>query len=82
MTEAIGFIAAVFTTFAYLPQFIKVLKSRSAKDISMKMYAMMTTGVLLWLIYGIRLRSLPIIVANGVTLALTAAILGLKIRHK
>ena len=82
MTETIGFIAAVFTTLAYLPQFMKVWKSRSAKDISMRMYAMMCTGVFLWLVYGIRLSSLPIILANGVTLALTLAILGLKIKHR
>ena len=81
MTETIGFAAAIFTTLAYLPQVIKVWKSRSAKDISMRMYAMMSTGVFLWLVYGIRLRSWPIILANGVTLALTLAILGLKIKH-
>lgn len=82
MTETIGFIAAVFTTFAYLPQFLKVWKSRSAKDISLKMYTMMCAGVLLWLVYGLRLRSLPIIVANSVTLALTVSILALKIKHR
>jgi MtN3 and saliva related transmembrane protein len=82
LTEIIGFIAAVFTTLAYVPQFMKVWKSRSAKDVSMRMYVMMCSGVFLWLVFGIRLRSLPIILANGVTLVLTLAILWLKIRHK
>ncbi len=82
LTEIIGFIAAIFTTLAYVPQFMKVWRSRSAKDVSLRMYLMMCTGVLLWLVFGIRLRSLPIILANGVTLVLTLAILGLKIRHK
>lgn len=72
----------MLTTLAYFPQFIKVWKSRSARDISLRMYAMMSAGVFLWLVYGIRLRSLPIILANGVTLALTLAILGLKVKHK
>lgn len=81
MTEIIGFTAAVFTTLAYLPQFVKVWKSRSTGDISMKMYAMMCTGVFFWLVYGIQRQSLPIILANGVTLVLTVAILGLKIKH-
>lgn len=82
LTEIIGFIAAIFTTLAYVPQFMKVWKSRSAKDVSTRMYLMMCTGVLLWLVFGIRLRSLPIILANGVTLVLTLAILVLKLRHK
>ena len=82
LTETIGFIAAVFTTLAYVPQVMKVWKSRSAKDVSMRMYLMMCTGVSLWLVYGIRLRSLPIIAANGTALVLTLAILGLKIKHR
>ena len=82
LTETIGFLAAILTTTAFVPQFIKVWKTRSTRDISMRMYLMLCSGVFLWLIYGIRLRSLPIILANGVTLALTFAILGLKIRHK
>ena len=82
LTEIIGFAAAIFTTLAYVPQFMKVWRSRSAKDVSLRMYLMMCTGVFLWLVFGIRLRSLPIILANGVTLVLTLAILWLKIRHK
>lgn len=82
LTDTIGFVAAILTTTAFVPQFIKVWKTRSAKDISMRMYLMLSSGVFLWLIYGIRLHSLPIILANGVTLSLTLAILGLKIRHK
>ncbi len=82
LTETIGFIAAILTTTAFIPQFIKVWKTRSTRDISMRMYLMLCTGILLWLIYGIRLHSIPIILANGVTLSLTLAILGLKIKHK
>ena len=82
MTEIIGFIAAIFTTLAYVPQFIKVWRSRSAKDVSKRMYLMMCTGVFLWLVYGILLRSLPIILANGAALILTLGILGLTIKHK
>jgi len=82
LTEIIGFIAAIFTTLAYVPQFIKVWRSRSAKDVSKRMYLMMCTGVFLWLVYGILLRSLPIILANGAALILTLGILGLTIKHK
>ncbi|MCL4512138.1 MAG: SemiSWEET transporter [Bacteroidetes bacterium] len=82
MTEAVGFIAAVLTTTAFVPQFIKVWKTRSTQSISLRMYLMLCTGVLLWLVYGFEIRSLPVILANGVTLVLTLAILVLKIRYK
>ena len=82
MTETIGFFAAVLTTMAYLPQFIKVWNTRSTKDISLRMYLMMSVGVFLWLVYGLRLHSLPIIAANGATLLLTLLILVIKIKHR
>ncbi len=82
LTEATGFLAAILTTAAYIPQFAKVWRTHSTKDISSRMYLMMCSGVLLWLVYGIRLRSLPIILANAATLGLTLSILGMKIRHK
>lgn len=82
MTEVIGFIAAALTTAAFVPQFVKIWRTRSTRDISQRMYLLMCTGVFLWLVYGIQLRALPIILANGVTLVLTLAILLLKLRHR
>ena len=82
MTETIGFIAAILTTTAFVPQFVKVWRTRSTKDISLRMYLMMCAGVFLWLVYGIRLHALPIMLANGATLALTIAILAFKIRQR
>lgn len=82
MTETIGFIAALLTTTAFVPQFLKVWRTRSTQDISFRMYLMLSAGVLLWLIYGIRLSSLPIVFANGATLALALSILALKIKYK
>ncbi|HUI31360.1 MAG TPA: SemiSWEET transporter [Candidatus Acidoferrales bacterium] len=82
MTEIIGFLAAILTTIAFVPQFLKVWRTRSTRDISLRMYLMLCTGVFLWLLYGIQLGSLPIILANSVTLVLTLAILSLKVRHR
>lgn len=82
MTETIGFIAAILTTTAFVPQFVKVWRTRSTKDISLRMYLMMSAGVFLWLVYGIQLHALPIMLANGATLALTIAILTFKIRQR
>ncbi len=80
LTSLIGFIAATLTTIAFLPQVIKVWKSRSARDISLGMYCLFSTGVLLWLVYGIMLAAWPIIVANLITLLLALLIVGMKLK--
>jgi len=76
----IGFIAATLTTLAFVPQVIMVWRTRSAKDVSLGMYAMFTTGVAAWLIYGILIGSLPVILANAITLLLAAAVIVMKLR--
>ncbi len=81
MTTVIGLIAAALTTVSFLPQVSKIIKTRHTKDISLLMYAIFSLGILLWLIYGILLGSLPIILANGVTLILVVFVLILKIRY-
>ena len=77
----IGLIAGLLTTIAFVPQLTKTWKSKSAKDVSLAMLVTFTTGVLLWLIYGLLIQAAPIIAANVVTLLLATAILALKIRH-
>lgn len=78
--EIVGLGAAVLTTIAYVPQVVRIVKTRSAHDISWWMFGIMTAGALLWLVYGLRLPSLPVVAANVVTLALLALILVLKWR--
>ncbi|GIR50383.1 MAG: hypothetical protein CM15mP59_1250 [Flavobacteriaceae bacterium] len=53
--ELIGFIAAVCTTFAFLPQVIKVWKTKQTKDLSLRMYTIMFIGICLWFVYGLRI---------------------------
>lgn len=77
---AIGFMAATLTTVAFIPQVIKVLHTRSARDVSVGMYALFTAGVALWLGYGLLIGSWPVIAANGITLILAGAVLVMKIR--
>jgi len=79
-TTIIGFIAAIFTTFAFVPQVIKVWRTRSTADISLGMYSLFTLGVALWLAYGILLDAWPIILANIVTLLLAGAVLVMKVK--
>ena len=80
-TTVIGFIAAALTTFAFLPQTIRILRTKNTNSISLGMYIAMVSGVTLWLIYGLAINSLPIIAANGITLILSGSILILKIKH-
>jgi MtN3 and saliva related transmembrane protein len=80
-TTLIGLAAATLTTAAFVPQLVKVLRSRSADDLSFGMLVVFSAGLLLWLVYGVRAGMLPVVVANAVTLALNLTILGLKVRH-
>lgn len=77
----IGIIAGICTTISFIPQIIKILKTRHARDISLYMYMVLTTGIFLWLIYGILLKRFPIILANSISFALCVFIIISKIRY-
>ncbi|MFW0777067.1 MAG: SemiSWEET transporter [Rickettsiales bacterium] len=79
--EIIGYIAAVLTTAAYIPQTLKVLREKHTKSISLGMYVMMASAIGCWLIYGILLGSPSLILANSITLIMALMILFMKIRH-
>ena len=81
MTTAIGLLAALLTTAAFLPQVLHTLATRDTRGLSLRMYAIFVAGVLLWLIYGLLMHDLPLILANAVTLLLAGTILILKLRH-
>jgi MtN3 and saliva related transmembrane protein len=78
----LGFIAGGLTTLAFLPQVIKALRTKSTHDISLAMVTLTATGILLWFIYGLCLRSLPIALPNLVSFILTFTLLVLKIRYR
>lgn len=80
--DGIGLVAGLLTTTAFIPQVWKIYRTKSGKDISARMISLFTAGLVLWLIYGILLRSLPLILSNVVTLALSLAIIALKIRYR
>ncbi len=79
--DLIGYIAAVLTTVSFVPQAWKTFRSRDVSGISLGMYALFTTGVALWLAYGLVLGNLPITLANAITLALALAVLVMKLRY-
>ena len=77
----LGLAAGTLTTAAFVPQLVKAWRSKSTGDLSWGMLITFSTGVLLWLIYGVWIDSLPVILANAVTLLLQAGIVSLKIKH-
>jgi MtN3 and saliva related transmembrane protein len=79
--EWIGLIAGLLTTGAFVPQVVKALRERQTAGVSMIMYVTLMIGNSLWLAYGVALGSPSLILANGVTLCLEAAVLCLKLRY-
>ncbi|WP_341325949.1 SemiSWEET transporter [Methylotuvimicrobium sp. KM2] len=78
-TEVIGYIAATLTTLSFLPQALLTLKTRNTESLSLSMYSLFTTGVLLWLIYGLSISDKAIIFANSITFLLALSILSFKV---
>ena len=79
--EWMGFVAAALTTFSFVPQAVKTIRSKDTRGISLWMYLTFTVGIVFWLGYGLVLMSWPMIIANVVTLLLSLIILSLKLRY-
>ncbi|MDA9555168.1 SemiSWEET transporter [Pelobium sp.] len=77
----IGLLAATGTTISFLPQAIKIFKTKETKGISLSMYLIFTSGVILWLIYGLLRHDAPIAIANGITLVFALSIIFFKIKY-
>ena len=80
--QYLGYLAGLLTTIAFIPQVLKVWKTKSTEDISIWMFLIFTTGVFLWLIYGLLIKNNSIIVANAITFLLSLMILIAIIRFK
>ena len=81
LVTLVGLLAGTLTTIAYVPQVVKSWRSGSTSDVSLTMFAIMVSGVTLWLIYGVFMHDIPIMVANGATLLLAGTVLVLKIKN-
>ena len=65
--EIVGLLAAILTMFGFLPQVIKIYRTKSVRDISLPAILQFIVGIFLWLMYGIHLKNFVIILANSVT---------------
>jgi MtN3 and saliva related transmembrane protein len=80
-SEILGLVAGLFTTFAVVPQIMRVYKLKSAREISVIFTATLLTGVLIWLAYGIILGLLPLIIWNAIGAVLNSWLLLAKFRY-
>ena len=81
LSDLLGYVAGALTTSALLPQAWRTFRTRDVSGISLKMYLIFTTGVAVWLAYGIVLGETPMILANSVSLVLAFAVLAMKLRY-
>ncbi|HHE07428.1 MAG TPA: hypothetical protein ENL01_00615 [Chlorobaculum parvum] len=81
-SEYLGYAAGILTTVAFLPQAVQLIRTRQARDISLTWAATMTAGVFFWLCYGVAKQSVPMMLANGITLLLLLVILFIKLRYQ
>ena len=81
LIDSNGLAAGLLTTTAFIPQVWKIYRTKSGKDISGRMFSLFSVGIVLWLIYGVFLKSLPLILSNAVTLVLSLTIMALKLRY-
>ena len=79
-TTMVGFLAGFLTTISFLPQVVKIWKSRAASDLSLGMFSVFSVGVVFWLVYGFLIQEPPLIFWNTVTLVLVLAILTMKLK--
>ena len=77
----VGTLAGLCGIIGFTPQIAKIVREKDASSISLKMYAVTTTGFVLWVTYGLMQKSWPIVASNAVMLCLAATILVLKLRY-
>ncbi len=80
-TLIIGLVAASFTTFAFLPQSLRAIKTKHTKDLSLPMLIMLEIGVVIWIIYGSLISDIPLLAANTISFIFVTITLVLKLRH-
>jgi len=81
LVDVVGVGAGLCSMTSFVPQILKILRDKHARDVSLRMYVVTVTGFCLWIAYGALLGSWPVWASNLVNLALAGAILALKLRY-
>jgi MtN3 and saliva related transmembrane protein len=74
----IGLVGAALTTFSFLPQTVKAIKTKHTKDLSMPMLVMLISGIACWVTYGLLIKDIPLIIANSISLVLMITLFFIK----
>ena len=81
MINGVGALAALCSMASFFPQVVKLYREKDASAVSMRTYGVTVAAFGFWVFYGVALKSWPLVVSNGMCVALSAAILVLKIRY-
>ena len=79
--EIIGFIAAILTTAAFLPQVYKTWKTKDVSSLSLPMLLLFFVGIAGWLVYGILINSPSMIFANSITVVSSFLLVYFKLKY-
>ena len=79
--EIIGFVAAIFTTSAFLPQVYKTWKTKDVSGLSLPMLLIFFVGIIAWLVYGYFINSPSMIMANAITLVSAFLLIYFKLKY-
>ena len=79
--EVMGLVGAFLSSITFIPQVIQVYKTKSAKDLNMKMLLIIVLSTIVWLIYGFGKNALPVIIANAIIFVLCSWLILFKIRN-
>lgn len=82
LTDVVGTLAGICGIIGFTPQIAKIIREKDASAVSLKMYAVTTTGFVLWVTFGVLQESWPVIVANGIMMCLAGAIFVLKLKDE
>jgi MtN3 and saliva related transmembrane protein len=82
LTLILGILATSFSTLAFIPQLVKIIKTKETKDLSLVSFSVLALGALCWLLYGISIRQWPVIVTNGTILIFLIFIVAMKLIYK
>jgi MtN3 and saliva related transmembrane protein len=80
--EIVGFAAAALTMFGFVPQILKIHRTKSVEDVSLPMLLQFSLGVFLWMLYGLYLKNMALIVANFISLSSLVIAIGLYFRYR
>ena len=80
ITKSIGLLAGTGTTVSFFPQMIRVVRSGSVADLSIYMFLIHSSGVALWVAYGVLVDDPIIILFNCMTAVFNMIILSYFIR--